>query len=181
MDIGLLILRLVLGMLVIGHALQKAFGWFHGPGHAGTAELFDKWGIRPARAMVYVAAATECIGGVLVTLGLATPLSAALLIGTLTVACAANLANGLWATRGGCEVALVYTAMAATLAFTGSGRYALDALIGARQPLWAGPAALTLGLLSTLPVLARRRNILAHQTAEITPPVLPLQSVQNGR
>jgi putative oxidoreductase len=174
MDIGLLILRVVLGLLIIGHGTQKAFGWFNGLGPAATAELFDKWGFRPGRAMVYVAAATECVGGLLITLGIATPAAAAMLVGTLTVACVPNLANGLWATRGGYEPALLYAAMAATLGFTGGGRYSVDALIGLPEPLWVGPAALTLGLVSTVPALARRHAVLTHEAS-------PAQSLQSAQ
>src|ERR1700694_4451776 len=103
MDIGLLILRIAFGVLIIGHGTQKAFGWFHGPGPSAVAELFNKWGFRPGRLMGFLPAGTECLGGLLVALGLATPLAAAMLLGTLVVACVPNLANGLWATRGGYE------------------------------------------------------------------------------
>ena len=36
MSIGLLILRIVVGLLFIGHGTQKLFGWFGGGGPAGT-------------------------------------------------------------------------------------------------------------------------------------------------
>lgn len=162
MDIGLLILRLTLGLLIIGHGTQKAFGWFHGMGPTATAELFDKWGFRPSRAMVYLASATECFGGFLMVLGMATPLATAMLVGTMTVACVPSLVNGLWAARGGYEVALLYAAMAVVVGFTGSGRYSIDAVVGLPHPLWLGPAALAVGLLSTLPILARRRTLLGR-------------------
>jgi putative oxidoreductase len=163
MDAGLLILRLVLGLLIIGHSTQKAFGWFHGLGPGPTAELFDKWGFRPGSVMVYLAATVECLGGLLTVLGLATPLAAAVLVGTLTVAGVPNLANGLWATRGGYELALAYASMAVVLGFTGSGRYSLDHLISLPHPHWTGPAVLAFGLLSSLPILLRRRMVLARE------------------
>ncbi|MBP1155589.1 MULTISPECIES: DoxX family membrane protein [unclassified Paenibacillus] len=35
-DIGLLIIRLVVGLTFMGHGAQKMFGWFNGPGLKGT-------------------------------------------------------------------------------------------------------------------------------------------------
>jgi putative oxidoreductase len=160
-------MRIVLGLLMCGHGTQKALGWFHGSGSACTAQLFDEWGFRPALAMVYLAAAVQCIGGLLIILGLATPLAAAVLVGTLVVACAPVWHNGFWAMHGGCELAMVYAAMAAVMGFTGGGRYALDELIGLPQPTWAGAAALVLGIGSAVPVLIRRRITLARAA---TPP-----------
>jgi putative oxidoreductase len=170
MDIGLLILRVTLGVLIIGHGTQKAFGWFHGPGPEAASKLFDSWGFRPGRAMVYIAATTECVGGLLILLGLATPAAAAILIGTLTIACVPNLTNGLWATRGGYELALLYCAMAVVVGFTGAGAYSVDHLLGIAQPMWAGAAALAAGVLSTLPLLALRRTALSrgHSSAAAT-------------
>ena len=162
MDFGLLFLRIALGVLILGHGTQKAFGWFHGMGLPATAGVFDKWGFRPGRTMVLLAVTTEFVGGILIVVGFATPLAAAMLIGTLIVACAPNLPNGLWATRGGYEVALLYVLMAVTLGFTGSGRYSIDHLIGLPQPDWLGLAVLAFGLVSTIPVLALRRRHLAR-------------------
>jgi putative oxidoreductase len=161
-DIGLLILRLTLGLLIIAHGTQKAFGWFHGLGPTATAELFDKWGFRPSRAMVYLASATECCGGLLMVLGMATPLATAMLVGTLSVACVPNLANGLWAARGGYELPLLYAATAVVVGFTGSGRYSVDGLAGLPHPLWVGLAAFVVGLLATLPILVRRHMLLGR-------------------
>jgi putative oxidoreductase len=164
-DIGLLILRLTLGLLIIAHGTQKAFGWFHGMGPTATAELFDKWAFRPSRAMVYLAAAIECFAGILMVLGMATPLATAMLVGNLSVACVPNLANGLWAVRGGYELPLLYAAMAAVVGFTGSGRYSVDGVAGLPHPLWVGPAALVVGLISTVPILARRHALLSRDAS----------------
>ena len=86
MDIGLLILRLVIGTLFIGHGTQKLFGWWNGGGPAGTARFFDQVGFRPAPPLAIVAGLTETGGGSLITLGLLTPLGAAGVIGVMTAA-----------------------------------------------------------------------------------------------
>ena len=46
-DIGLLILRLVMGGLLVGHGSQKLFGWFSGPGLKGTAGFLESMGLKP--------------------------------------------------------------------------------------------------------------------------------------
>ena len=44
MAIGLLILRLVFGMTMLAHSVQKLFGWFRGGGIAGTAPFMEQLG-----------------------------------------------------------------------------------------------------------------------------------------
>jgi putative oxidoreductase len=47
MDIGVLILRLVVGLLLFGHGAQKLFGWFGGGGLTGTFGMVDRLRFRP--------------------------------------------------------------------------------------------------------------------------------------
>ena len=49
MTIGLVILRLALGMIMVAHAVQKLFGWFGGDGIVGTALFMEQLGFRPGR------------------------------------------------------------------------------------------------------------------------------------
>ena len=49
MDLGLLLARLVLGLLMAAHGSQKLFGWFGGHGIAGTSGFFEALGFRPGR------------------------------------------------------------------------------------------------------------------------------------
>ncbi len=165
-DAGLLLLRAALALLLFGHAAQKTLGWFRGAGLSGTAGMFHTLGFRPARPMVAVAAASETVGAVLLLAGAAVPLGAAVVCGTMAVAGAANADKGLWAHRGGYEVALAYGVTAAALAFTGPGAYSVDALLGAAEhPWWVGAAAVGLGLAAALPVLLRRRAALRRGEA----------------
>src|SRR5256712_6940862 len=48
-DLGLLALRVTLGVVFLGHGAQKAFGAFGGPGFAGAAGFIGSLGFRPAR------------------------------------------------------------------------------------------------------------------------------------
>ncbi|MFJ9387852.1 DoxX family protein [Nocardioides sp. NPDC101246] len=156
-DLGLLILRLVLAALLVGHSMQKLAGWFQGMGPARTGEVFETWGFRPGRPMAVLAGVCELVGALLIATGLLTPLGCAIVIGTMIVAASPNAANGLWAHLGGCEVPVVYALIAAVLAITGPGAYALDEALGLPAEPWTAAAAIALGVLASIPPLLRRR------------------------
>ena len=47
MDIGILLLRLTLGLPFAAHGSQKVFGWFGGYGLDATGQFFEGLGFRP--------------------------------------------------------------------------------------------------------------------------------------
>jgi putative oxidoreductase len=127
MDLGLLILRLVIGSLLAGHGLQKLLGLFGGGGPQGTAKMFESLGLRPPRLMAYSAGASETAGGALIALGLLTPLGAALLCAVmLTAIWTVHLPKGLWVSQGGYEYNLVMIAAAFAITGIGPGGWSLD-------------------------------------------------------
>lgn len=170
MEIGLLILRVVVGALFVGHGTQKLFGWFGGPGPDGTGQFFGALGYPRGRQMGQLAGAAETGGGFLLLLGLATPLGAAAIIGVmLNAALGPHLANGLWNTDGGYELPLVFASCAIALAFTGPGAISLDAAAGVPAAGWgAGLAALALGLVAGLAVYGTREAADEEQEAPAT-------------
>ncbi|MRJ76158.1 DoxX family membrane protein [Aeromicrobium sp. SMF47] len=156
LDLGLLVLRLLIALLLLGHAAQKLLGWFRGMGVAGTGALFETLGFRPGRPMVLMAGVSETVAATLLALGLLTPLGGAVAIGTMIVAAAANFSKGLWAHLGGYEVALVYACVAAVLVLTGPGDLSLDHALGWTYDRWVPWAAIAIGVLAAVPVLVRR-------------------------
>lgn len=65
MDVGLLLLRLAVGLTLAAHGTQKLFGWFGGPGLSTTGQFFTVLGFPPGRRHALMAALGETLGGVL--------------------------------------------------------------------------------------------------------------------
>src|SRR2546426_4471527 len=87
-DLGLLALRVALGLVFLAHGTQKAFGAFGGPGFAGATGFIGNLGFRPARLWAALAVGGELAAGLLYPLGLLTPLASLLVLGTMAVAIA---------------------------------------------------------------------------------------------
>jgi putative oxidoreductase len=161
---GLLVLRLVVGLLMAAHGSQKLFGWFGGHGIAGTSMFLESIGFRPGRLFAPLAAATELVSGLLVAFGLLGPVGPALMLSVMIVAAmSVHWKNGLFATSNGIEVALFYGTAAVGLALIGFGRYSLDALLGLQSlytPAWAF-VALAIGIVGGVGNLLARRPVAA--------------------
>jgi putative oxidoreductase len=127
MSFGIAILRAVIGGLFIGHGLQKLLGKFGGHGLEGTAGFFEQIGLRPGKVHATAAGAAETGGGALLVLGAATPLAAAAVTGTMTVAIEkVHFAKGVWAQEGGYEYPAVLMAAVFAITASGPGAFALD-------------------------------------------------------
>jgi putative oxidoreductase len=137
MDLGRLLLRLTIGGTFFVHGSQKLFGWFDGYGPEGTGQFFESLGLRPGRRNAIAAGATEAGGGILIALGLATPLAAAGLSAVMITALRTAVWNeGVKPATGEHEVLLAAAALALTE--TGPGAPSLDSALGLerRGPAW---------------------------------------------
>lgn len=156
-DIGLLVLRLALGLTLAAHGAQKLFGWFGGGGIDGTAQFFTTVGYPSGTTMAVVAGLAETLGGLGLVFGLLTPLAGAALAGTLVNAIAVKLGGGFFAPQG-VEYELLLTLAAVALTLTGPGRYAADRLVPALRShrLAHGVLAVVLGVVVAAAVLLLR-------------------------
>src|SRR5437016_2447175 len=124
--LGLLILRLVIGLTVAGHGAQKLFGWWGGPGMNGWVGAMNRMRIRPAVPWAWVSALAELLGGLGLAIGLLTPLPSLAIAGSMLVAIAlVHWPKGFWTTKGGYEFNLSILAAIAAIALIGPGRYSL--------------------------------------------------------
>jgi putative oxidoreductase len=127
MNLGLLIVRVVVGALFAGHGAQKLFGILGGHGLKATAGFFEGIGLKPGIVHAAFAGLLEFAGGILLALGLVTPFASAALIAVMTAAIiTVHAPKGIWVTNGGYEYNLVLAAIAFALAGTGAGAWSLD-------------------------------------------------------
>jgi putative oxidoreductase len=159
MGIGLIVLRLAVGLTLAYHGAQKLFGWFGGPGLEKTGAGMEKLGFVPGRRRALAAGLVEAVGGLLLALGLATPAAATLVFSVMLVAgISAHIKNGFSVAKGGYEFTLVLGLAGLSVAFTGPGQLSLDALLGiARGGADWGLGALLIGAAGASSQLAMRR------------------------
>lgn len=130
LDLGLLLIRVVIGLLFIGHGAQKLFGWFGGYGLKGTGGWMESLGLKPGVTMALLAGLAELVGGLFFTVGFLTPLAGLLIAATMVMSIVkVHGANGLWSTANGYEYNLTLLVVAIGVALTGPGGYAIDAFI----------------------------------------------------
>ena len=142
---AMLVLRVAVGGVLLAHGVNHIVG---GGKIAGTARWFESLGMRPAIVHAWLASLTEVGAGVLLVVGLLTPLAAAGVIGVMLVAWITNhRGNGFFIFRPGegWEYVMVLTVCGVVLATLGAGGWSLDAALDLfDEPSW-GNLALGLG------------------------------------
>jgi putative oxidoreductase len=128
MEYGLLLLRVVVGVIFVAHGSQKLFGWFGGYGPQGTGQFFGSIGYRWPVVLAVLVGLTEFGGGLLLALGFLTPL-ACLGIAVVMLNAIATVAfpKGF---IGGWEFEFTLLTVAIALAATGPGEISIDDAIG---------------------------------------------------
>ena len=136
---GLLLVRVVVGLVMAAHGTQKLFGWFGGYGLSGTGQYLEQLDFRPGRVQAALAGLAEAGGGVLLAAGFLTPVAVAAIIAVMLVAgVSVHLEKGFFAHQGGYEYTLVLASVALAVAFTGPGTLSVDHALGIS---WAGEAS----------------------------------------
>ncbi|WP_227980712.1 DoxX family protein [Nocardia spumae] len=146
-DLGLLALRLTVGLTFLYHGLQKLAGWFHGPGLDGTRHMLEQGGWKHIELSTAMLTVSEVGGGALIVLGLATPLAAGAVLASISTA---------WLWKQGMapdfqyrpvELESILAAASASLILTGPGRLSFDRNRGwAVRPSWGSFVCLILAL-----------------------------------
>ena len=125
-NLALLGLRLILAGVMLAHGINHIIG---GGKIAGTGRWFESLGMKPGPLHAWLASLTEVGAGVLLVLGLLTPLACAGVIGVMLVALITNhLKNGFFIFRPGegYEYVLTLTVVSFCLAILGAGEWSLD-------------------------------------------------------
>jgi putative oxidoreductase len=146
-NLVLLVLRLSAGAVMLAHGLNHIFG---GGKIAGTGRWFESLGMKPGRFHAWLASLTEVGAGVLLVLGLLTPLAAAGIIGVMVVAWIINhRGNGFFIFRPGegWEYVMTLTVVGLVLATIGPGEWSIDHAISLDEH-YVGTTGLLIGALA---------------------------------
>jgi putative oxidoreductase len=169
MHTALLIARLVIGLGLAAHGVQKLFGWYGGYGLKGTGEFMVKLGFPSGRLFASLAGLGETGSGVLLALGLFTPFAAALaILVMLTAILTVHLHNGFFATNNGVEMPLLYAMGALMLAFVGPGNFSFDNALNLTPYYSESASWLWIGLAIVVAFANYAVSKLYHRPAGIT-------------
>lgn len=132
-DVLLLVARVAVGVVFVAHGWQK----FTDFGIAGTTQAFEGMGIPAPAITAPLAAAVELGGGVLLILGVLTPIAGAVLaLQMLGAAVFVHFENGVFTADNGWELVGALAMAALVLAVVGPGRISLDGVL-VKEPLTA--------------------------------------------
>lgn len=153
MDIGLLALRLAVGLTFAAHGAQKSFGWWAGPGPRRWRGAMESMGFTPPGLFAVISMGVELVAGLLLAVGLLTAIAAAALVAqSVVIVGRAHWAKGFFNTADGYEYPLVLGVVCAVVGFLGAGRLSIDAAIGFHPDVTVRAVLLVIGLLAGLTV-----------------------------
>ncbi|MGJ0120618.1 DoxX family protein [Williamsia sp. MIQD14] len=139
-DLGLLALRVAVGLIAMAHGAQKLFGWWNGPRLSGFEDFLLNapntnigFSADAAKPLAIVGALSESLGGLMLVLGLLTPIAGSAVLGVMIIAATykATLAGGVWffasgSAGPGIEYEIFLGIAAASIILAGPGRISLD-------------------------------------------------------
>ena len=157
-DIGILIVRLAIGLTFAAHGAQKVLGWWGGPGFAGWTGGIARMGLRPARLWAAISAGIELFGGLLLALGFLTPIASAFLVAQSSyIVLRVHLPRGFWNSGGGIEFPLQLLAGSLLVVATGPGAIAIDPALGVDLGVWWRAGSLAVAVVGALIAMAIAR------------------------
>ncbi|AOD22113.1 DoxX family protein [Rhodococcus pyridinivorans] len=131
-DLGILVARLVLGVIFLAHGLQKFNSW----GYEGTKAGFEGMGVPAPAVSAFVATWIEILGGLALILGVLVPVFGVLLfllmLGAFFIV---HVENGIYVGDGGFELVAALGAGALLLAAVGAGAFSVDRFLARKVPL----------------------------------------------
>ncbi|OBA35839.1 MULTISPECIES: DoxX family protein [Rhodococcus] len=131
-DLGILVARLVLGVIFLAHGLQKFNSW----GYEGTKAGFEGMGVPAPAVSAFVATWIEILGGLALILGVFVPVFGVLLfllmLGAFFIV---HVENGIYVGDGGFELVAALGAGALLLAAVGAGAFSVDRFLARKVPL----------------------------------------------
>jgi putative oxidoreductase len=144
-DISLFILRVGFGLSMVAHGWNKVFS---PSGLSGTAGWFNSIGMKWPALQARVAASTEIVAGLLMTIGLFTGAASLAFVSLMVVAIVTvhwKVGYFIFLPNGGWEYCAAIMLTATALSISGPGDASLDIVLG--LPTGYGIAAFPFGLL----------------------------------
>jgi putative oxidoreductase len=126
LDLALAVMRCTVGAVMLAHGINHIF---RGGKIAGTGRWFESLGMRPGVLHAWTASLVEVVGGAMLVVGLLTPLAAAGVVGTMSVAWITNhRGNGFFIFRPGegWEYVMTLTFVGLAIGVLGAGQWSLD-------------------------------------------------------
>src|ERR1700728_897043 len=151
-DVASLVLRAAIGGTMVAHGIR------HGRTLDGTAGWFGSIGFKQPRRQATASTVVEVGAGAALIAGVATPLAASAVVGTMAVAArSVHLENGFFITAEGYEYVLNLSAASVALAAIGPGSLSVDRILGLHDtltPLQGAGLAAGVGLAAAAAQLA---------------------------
>ena len=153
-DWTMALLRVIAGAVILAHGVK------HARGRVKTANWFGSIGFRQPELQWFASTSTEIGVGVLLIVGLGTPVAAAGLVAVMAVAFwTVHRSVGFWVTARpdeGWEYVLVLGTVGAAIAIGGPGEFSIDAMLGIEDSLngWVGAALVVGGIVAAAAQIA---------------------------
>ncbi len=127
-DLGLLMMRIMIGVVFLFHGSQKLFGAFEGSGMDGFAAFLGQMEVPYPTLSAYLAGLAEFVGGLMVLTGVGLRLAVVPMIFTMLVASFMVHGDSFSLQKGGMEYSLTLAVILAGMGLTGAGRFSACAL-----------------------------------------------------